>query len=175
MSLYSLRGAGPCQRSQLSVAGRRSWVAVMRGAARVGIPGFGHVGLADVAVVDLLDHLDRVIGGALLVANLDQLSIFLLRGHNQFAFARILARGFFHINVLAGLEAENRHRRVPVVGCRNRNGIDFFRFEGVAEIAFGLRRIAKHLLGFGGKLGANVVVHVADVGDTSRLAVGAQR
>ncbi len=125
--------------------------------------------------MNLLDHLDGVVGGALLIANLDQLAVLLLRGHQQLALAGVLAGGFFDIHVLAGLEAEHGHGRMPVVGRGHGDSVDLFGFEDAAEIAFALGRIAKHLLRFGGKFGQDVGVHVTDVGNAGGLAVGLER
>ncbi len=77
--------------------------------------------------------------------------------------------------MLAGLEAEHGHGRVPVVGRGDGDGVDFFRFEGVAEIAFGLGRVAEHLLRLGGEFGEDAGIDVADIGDAGGLAVGVQR
>ena len=103
------------------------------------------------------------------------LAVFLLRSHQQFALAGILAGGFFHVHVLAGLQAQHGHRRVPVVGRGYRDGVNVLGFQDAAEIAFGFGRIAQRLLRLGRELGQDVGVHVADVGHTRGLAVGLER
>jgi len=156
--------------------GRRgAGLAVMRGAAGVGIPRFGHVGVADEAVVNLLDHIPCVLRGALLIADLDEFAVFLLRGNNEFAFARILARGFFDVNMLARLEAENRHGRVPVVRAGDGDGIHLLRLEHATEIALGFGRVAKHLFRLGGEFRQDSGIDVAYVGHAGGFAVGVQR
>ncbi len=117
------------------------------GKAGVGVPGLGHIGLADVAVVDLLDHFDGVVGGALLVADLDALFVFFLGGNEELAFAGVLAGGLFDVDMLSGLEAEDGQRGVPVIGSGDGDGVNVFGLEHLAEVLLGFGRVAQLLLG----------------------------
>jgi hypothetical protein len=125
--------------------------------------------------VNLTDDFDGVRRRALLVANLNHLAVFLLRGDEQFTFAGVLAGRFFYIDMLARLEAVNSERGVPVVGRGDGDGVDVLRLKGFAEVALRLGGIAKRFFSIGGKASADFVVRVADVGDVRDLFVGLER
>ena len=98
-----------------------------------------------------------------------------MRGDQQLAFARVVAGGLFDVDVLAGLEPEHGHGRVPVVGRGDGDGVDLSGLESVAKIAFGSGRVAERLPSFRGEFGQDRGIDVADIRDASRLAVGPQR
>ena len=71
---------------------------------------------------------------AALRAELDDAVVFAGGGDGQLAFARIVAGGFFDIDVLAGGAAEDRGGGVPVIGRGAEQDVDVFVVEGLAEI-----------------------------------------
>ena len=145
------------------------------GEALVHVPGFGIVGVADEAVVDLLDHFDGVVRRALLIADLDELAVFFLRFDEQLALAGVLAGGLFDVDVLAGLEAVDGHGGVPVVGHGDGDDVDVFGFEELPAIPFGLGCVAELLGCSGDVFGEDVGLDVADVGDASAVGVVLER
>ncbi len=115
-------------------------LAVADGFPRIVIPALGEVGAADQARVDLVDDLDGVRGRALLGAHLHQLAVFLLRFDQQRALAGIVAAGFFNVDVLPGLKSEDGHRRMPVIGRGDGDGVDILALENLAKVLLALRR-----------------------------------
>ena len=107
---------------------RRNWnlLADADGLSRVAIPSLGEVSPSDQAIVYLVDSF--IVGGVgtPLVAHLHQLAIFLLNLDQQRALGGVVAAWFFNIDVLAGLHAGDGHRRVPVVGHGNGDGVNIF-------------------------------------------------
>jgi hypothetical protein len=141
------------------------------GEALVHIPGLGVVRLADEAVVDLLDDLDGVVGGALLIADLDQLAVFLLGFDKELALAWIVAGGLFYVDVLSGLKAVDSHGGVPVVGHGDGDDVDVLGGEDLVVVAFGGGGVAELLGGGGDVLCEDVGLDVADVGDAGAFGV----
>ena len=94
--------------------------------------------------MNLLDDLDGVRRRALLRAHLDELAVFLLRLDEQCAFGGVVAAGLFNVDVLAGLEAEDRHGCVPVVGRGDGDGVDVFLLQDLAEVLIGFGGGAHH-------------------------------
>ena len=133
--------------------------------AHVGVPRLRHVRPADDAVVNLCNDLDGVGRGALLIAHLHELAIFLLRFNQHLSFGGIVAAGFFQIHVLAGLQAGNGQRGMPMVGRGNRDGVDLFGLEDFAEVFLCRRYLSCFLLYCVGELVQDVAVHVAHMRD----------
>ncbi len=125
--------------------------------------------------MNLLDNFDGVRRGALLRAHLHELAVFLLRADQECAFAGVVAAGFFNVDVFAGLQAQNRHRRMPVIGRGDRNGVNFFQFEHLAEVLICFGAAAHHFFRGGGKFGHDVGFHIADIGDIRCRLIGFQR
>ena len=140
--------------------------------ARVVVPGFGIVGAADGALMDIADDFDGVRRGTLLCAHLHELAVLLLSADKQCALGGIVAAGLLDIDVFAGLESEDGHGRVPVVRRGDGDRVDVFKLENFAEVLFCLRGFA-HLPGGGvGELGHDIRLDVADVGDAGGRMVG---
>ena len=125
--------------------------------------------------MNLFDDLDGVRRRALLRAHLHQLSILLLRLHQHRALGRIVAAWLFHIDVLARLQPGNRHRRMPVVGSGNRDGVHILLLENRAKVFFRRRRLAHLLLHAVGELLEYVAVHIADMRDAGSAPVRLER
>ncbi len=125
--------------------------------------------------MDLLDDLDGVVGGALLVADLDELAVLLLGLDEEFALARVVAGGLFDVDVLAGLEAVDGHGGVPVVGHGDGDDVDVFGGEDLVVVAFGGGGVAELLGGGGDVLGEDGGLDVADVGDAGAFGVVLER
>ncbi len=60
-----------------------------------------------------------------------------------------MAGGLFDVDVLAGLEAEDGHGGVPVVGQGDGDGVDVFGGEDFAVVAVGCGGVAELLFGRG--------------------------
>ena len=101
--------------------------------------------------------------------------IFLLRLHQHLAFGRIVAAWLFQIDVLARLQAGNGHRRMPVVGSGDGDGIYILLLENFAEIFFRRRRLAHLLLHAVCELLEDIAVHIADMRDAGGAPVGLER
>ena len=139
------------------------------------VPALGEIGSADQASVDLVDDLDGVRRRALLGAHLHQLAVFLLRFDQKRALARVVAAGFFNVDVLSGLKSEDGHRRMPVIGRGDRDGVNILALENLAKILLRSRVIAHCLAGLGSELGQDVAFDIADTGDVGRILVGLER
>ena len=103
---------------------------------RVVIGATGKARLADDSAVQCSDGFLHP--GAALIAHLHELAGFLHGGDERFRFARVLAAGLFDIDVLAGLQRQDGHGRVPEVRRGDENGIDRFVFEDLAEVLHAL-------------------------------------
>ena len=113
LSLYSCRGAGPCHRSQSSVAGTGTTLPIADRLAAIGVPGLRPVRPADQPVVDLADDLNRVRRRPLLRAHLAQLAVLLLRRDQHLALLRIVRARLLHVHVLARLRP-----RIAIGACQ---------------------------------------------------------
>ena len=69
--------------------------------------------------------------------------VLLLRGDEQLVLVRVVAARFLEVDVLARLEREDRHRRVPVIGVAMRDGVDVLVVERATKIVdrFGAPRL----------------------------------
>jgi hypothetical protein len=94
-----------------------------------------------------------------------------LRSDEERAFGRIVATGFFDVDVLSGFDSGDGHGCMPVIGSGDGDGVDILTLENFAEIAFGVRRVAEFFLGFGAELVHEGALNVADRGDASGVPV----
>src|SRR5690606_32432192 len=69
----------------------------------VGVPSFGKIDLADFSVVNRLNRFFDIGPGSPLVPHLDYVAILFLHLHQPFPFLRIVAGGFFQIDMFSGL------------------------------------------------------------------------
>ena len=109
---------------------------------RVRIPRLGEIRRAYQSLMNPPDDLDRVRGRALLIAHLDDVPVLLRRGDEQFSLVRIVTAGLLDVHVLARLQRHDRHRRMPVVGRRNRDRINIALLEQATNVFFLARRCA---------------------------------
>jgi hypothetical protein len=58
------------------------------------------------------------------------------------AFPDIVGNGLFDVYVLARLAGPDRHERMPVVGGRRGNGVDFLVFEQLTDVRIGFELVA---------------------------------
>src|ERR1051326_216763 len=100
----------------------------------VGVPGAGKKEFAEFAGVERVYSLDHPRPTAALVAHLNDALVLAGSSHHQFAFVRIVAAGFFDIDMLASSAGENGCGGVPVIGNGARNGIDSRTFEDPPKI-----------------------------------------
>jgi hypothetical protein len=77
--------------------------------------------------VDLANDIYVEWGGTSLGSHLNVLAVLSLSFDKERALSRIVAARLFNIDVLAGLEAGDCHRSMPVVGCGDGYGVDVFR------------------------------------------------
>ncbi len=162
--LVRLARCGALPEFPVELGGNRHHLADADALARVAVPGLAEIRPADQPFLDLRHGLDRVGRRSLLVAQLDELAVLLLRRQKQFALVGVVARRLLDVHVLAGLEPHQRHRRVPVLGGGDGDGIDVLRFEELADVPLLHRRLAERLLGLSRKPGELAAVDVADVG-----------
>ena len=87
-----------------------------------------------------VDRLDDAGPASPLRAVLDDAVVLARRFDDQLAFARVVGAGLLDVNVLARLAREDRHRRVPVVGRHDRDGVNRLVFQHPAEILDRRRR-----------------------------------
>ena len=139
------------------------------------VPGFGIVGAANQAVVNLVHDLDGVGRGALLGAHLHHLAIFLLRLHQHRPFGRVVAAWLLDIHMLAGLEAGDGHRSMPVVRTGDADGVHILLLQNLAKILFRRGSRPHRLLGCGSKFLEDIAVYIADVRDAGALFVRLER
>jgi len=89
---------------------------------------------AEVASLSPSDGLTETGAGANLGAGLGDAAGF-LRGGDQLApFPDVVGNGFLDVDILAGLKCPDAHERVPVVGRRDRDGIEVGRGEQLADV-----------------------------------------
>ena len=143
--------------------------------AYVHIPGLCKVSPADRAAMNLVDNLNGVRRRPLLCAHLHQLSIFLLHRHEQRSFGRVMAARLFDIHVLTCLHARNGHRRMPMIGRRNRDRVHVLQLQDAAKVLLRRRSIAHFGLYRAGKLAQDVAVHIANMRDACLILVRLER
>jgi len=93
---------------------------------------------------------------------------------HQPTFADVMAAGLFHINVLSGVERQNRRRRVPMVGCGDKDGLNAAVVKYPAHVGNRFGRWFFLVLDIFRGGGQTLVVDIADVGhlDVVSLAQG---
>ncbi len=121
--------------------------------------------VADFAGVDQFDGFADSRPGAALVAHLDDAVVLAGGFDEELAFEAGVAARFFDVNMFSGLDRQDAHPGVPVVGRGDDDGVDFGIFENAAEIAFGFRSFALFFGGLGGGLLHDFAVDIANVGD----------
>ena len=133
-------------------------------APRVGVPGAREIGRSDLAVLEVLDRLEESWSRATLRSELHLVAVLGCRLHEQLVLAGIVATRLLEIDVLAGLKREHGHRRVPVIGRRDGEGVDALVVEYATEVAHRARRACLSL-GAVESLLDDVRVDVADIRD----------
>ena len=83
---------------------------------------------------------DHVLAGANLVAHLDADIVLAGCFDEELALARVVAAGFFDVDVLAGFARHDRCRRMPVVRCCDYDRIDRFIVQNSSQVACRLLR-----------------------------------
>ena len=98
-----------------------------------------------------------------------------LRLYEQRAFRGIVAARLFDIDVLAGLQARDGHRRVPVVGGGDGDGVNFLQLKNCSKVLARGRRFAHLTFCFPGELLEDIRVHIANMRNARGALVGLQR
>ena len=150
----------------VEIRGHRDHFALPYSRSRIGVPGAREIRRADQTFTNQLQDLDEVRTRASLGAELHVELAMLARGcDDQLVLARIVPTRLFEVDVLAGVERENRGRRVPVIRRRHGNRIDALVFQYSAEVGHRLwrRRLQRRRLGE--RFGEDVGIDVAEVGD----------
>ncbi len=88
-----------------------------------------------------------------------------LARRQQLPLTGVVAARLFDIDVLASLQRQQRRRRVPVIRCRDYQGVDIVVIEGTAEVTDSLRRTLLMVRYRGHGLLDRPRVDVAHVGD----------
>src|SRR6185312_13679654 len=98
-------------------AGRNGLIwRVTDGFASLETESFGHVDLADRAILQQLSGFDFMCRAPALRAHLHHAFVFPRSGDHLAAFPRVVASGLFDVNVLTSLACPDGGQRVPVVG-----------------------------------------------------------
>src|ERR1700752_1506656 len=77
--------------------------------------------------------------------------------------------------MLARMQSGDGHRRMPMVGRGNSDGVNVFLFECPAKVFLCYRSLAKLLLSAVGELAENIDVHIADMRDARKPPVRLER
>ena len=131
--------------------------------------------LADAAVANQFTSEPEIAVAALLAADLNDALVVAHGFDEAFAFINGERERFLGVNILAGLDRQQVHERVPVVGRAGDDGVNVIALHELAKVLVLLRHLAVlgELLGRG--LGMAVVhvadgEHVAEVGGASAVA-----
>src|SRR5262249_23904527 len=137
--LDGARGRGP--EPQIVVdAGR--YRTVLRDANRIARAvdhGLARVQFSETAVTQELHGFRENAAAAALRSGLDDAVVAACGVDHQPPFDIVVADRLLDVDILAGLARPDRHQRVPVIGCGNRDGIDIAVVEHATEIRFRLR------------------------------------
>src|SRR5690554_2440336 len=106
-----------------------------------GIKSLGQISFAYDAFMDLIDDLDTVKGGPLLVAHLYHFVVFFLVFHQQFPLSGIVATGLFYKYMFTTLYRKPSSRGMPMIGCSVDDSIYFWIFYDFEQAVFQLRLI----------------------------------
>ena len=177
MDIVLVRPARRWSLPQIPVQLRRNghYLADAHRLSHVVVPGFGKVGPADQAVVNLLDNLDGVRRGALLDSHLRQLSVLPLGSNQHLPFSGIVAAWLLHINVFARFESRNRHGSMPVVRRGDGDGVHILLLKDATKVLVHGRSIAQLALHAIGKFLQNHAVHIANMRDAGGILVRLER
>jgi hypothetical protein len=126
---------------------------------------------ADDAVLNFADGFGEQRRRAALRTHLNELAVLALSLDEHNAFSRIMAARLFDVDVFAGLQGVDGHRRVPMVGRSDSDRVDFFDCENVAEVFVSRRHCAALFLHGGGELIHDVGLDITDVRDVGVLLV----
>ena len=97
----------------------------------------GHEYLSDAAIVQELDGLDDIVGGAVIHPDLNSDVVLARRLDHLPAFPDIVGDRLFNVNMFAGLARPDGCQCMPVVGHDDRYGIDFLVVQDLLEVPFG--------------------------------------
>ncbi|SPE29499.1 hypothetical protein SBA2_450115 [Acidobacteriia bacterium SbA2] len=123
------------------------------------------------AFAHLLHSLDDRFTGAAVCAVLHN-PVVLLDGAQQLAaLPPVVGKRLFNVNVFARLAAPDGLQRMPVVGCGDRNRVDGFVVQQLAQVDESRRPLNAHLLDFRQALVEHVLIHVAERGEFHVLHV----
>ena len=149
---------------QVVVEGRRHLdeLPAADGAAVVGVPAPGEVGPTDHPLAQPLHGLDGPRERAALGAHLDGPPALPRRLDEHLALAGVVECGLLQVDVLAGLQGQDRRRRVPVVGGGDHEGVDRGVVQDGADVHDALRGLLLGLERRLDALGQGPLLHVAD-------------
>src|SRR6202162_5893144 len=77
--------------------------------------------------------------------------------------------------MLPGLKTGDGHRRVPVIGRGDGDGVDIFLLENFAEVFFGYGGFTHFVLNAGREFVEDVAIDIANVRDAGSAFVGLER
>ena len=128
-------------------------------------PGFRQVNGPQPPAADEIDGRLKVAAAALLQARLDHAAVPPGGGHHLLAFPDVVRDRFFDVNVFSRLARQNGHRRVPMVGRGDHDGIDGSIVEDSAEVGLPAGRLALHVRSRTGRRRTQAFVDVAQCHD----------
>ena len=131
------------------------------------IPDTDVADLAELAGLEEILDFAKVLGGAVLGADVDHPLVSSSGAEHGLAFTDVVGEGLFDVDILAGLAGEDRRDGVPVVRRGDVNGVDLFFLEDAAEIlmdlggggegGFGAVGVGEISVGEGGVFGAGLL------------------
>ena len=94
----------------------------------------GNHDFAEVAGADPFNRFFDRLAGAALRARLHDPFVFARRLNHFAPFPDVVTDRLLHVNVLARLHGQNRGERMPVVRCRDADGVEVLQFEQFADV-----------------------------------------
>ena len=153
--------------------GNGSRFAFADGTALIVVPATGIAELADDAFLKFGNALAKSRSAAALVSHLHFTTRAFGSFNHDFDFARIVAAGFFDIDMLPGIATQNGGGCVPEIGRRNGENVDLLVFENASKISDCFGSLA--VLSFGGVFrsrGEAFFVDVTNVGNFHAIEFG---
>ena len=158
-------GAGP--EIVIDAGGNRFRGSVADGRAPFVANCASHVDIADGAVAEMMNGFEHTGVGARLAAVLANAVVFFYGTHELATFKGVVRAGFFDVDVFSCLASPDSHEGVPMVGSGDRDGVDVFVVEQLADIAVGFRFWQAKFLDVVKALVEYVFIHIAQSGDLS--------
>ncbi len=129
---------------------------------------------AQLARLDDFHHVGLVRIAAILRAVLHDAVVFASSLHSHAPFVHVVTAGLFDVHVFAGLARPDGHQRVPVIGGRDRHGIDILIVQRLANVGDLLRCDAALLFDRLRPRCKSALIGIDQIGDLHTLALHAR-